>query len=66
MSRQGVLEMLYVNGNSLDLSNSREIRCYVCEERGNLTVSCTHLQGLEDKQKIAEMEDTFQANGVLK
>lgn len=66
MSRHGVLEMLYVNGNSLDLNSSREIRCYVCGERGNLTVSCTHLQGLEDKQKIAEMEDTFQANGVLK
>lgn len=48
-----------MNGNSLDLDNSREIRCYVCRERGNLRMHCTHLQGLEDKQKIAEMEDTF-------
>lgn len=48
MSRHRVLEMLYVNRDSLDLNDSREIWCYVCRERRNLRMRCTHLQGLED------------------
>lgn len=42
-SKLAVLGRLCVNGDSPELDHSREIRSYVCRERGDLRMSCVHL-----------------------